>query len=193
MRGTIPGTDLGARGTVRGIIPGTVPVGAGDPDGTAADITTGGRITAGAADTGVLTSRISCVGPIPTRRLREPATEWARVTAPRRRDRCGAAVPAAGATSACGAAVAAVRRAGAIIREVRRAVTAAAVTTTITTAIPAAIPTIAAEAITAEAAVRRPITVAGLLRAAVPAAGRAADRERPLREAATVTPEAGNG
>ena len=130
-------------------------------------------------------------GPIPTRRLREPATAWDRVPARNRPGRCAAAAAAAGTPSACATTAAGgTRSADAIIRAARRA--AAADTTITATATPAATPTTGATAITA--AVRRPTTAAvRLRRAAVTAEVRAAGRVRPLREAATGTPADVNG
>ena len=187
-RGTIPGTDpVGDRGTVRGTTPGTDRAGAGVPDGTGIIMVPDG----GRAGTDGLIIRTSCAGPIPTRRLREPATAWDRVPARNRPGRCAAAAAAAGTPSACATTAAGgTRSADAIIRAARRA--AAADTTITATATPAATPTTGATAITA--AVRRPTTAAvRLRRAAVTAEVRAAGRVRPLREAATGTPADVNG
>ena len=174
------------RGTVRGTTPGTDRAGAGVPDGTGIIMFPDG----GRAGTDGLIIRTSCAGPIPTRRLREPATAWDRVPARNRPGRCAAAAAAAGTPSACATTAAGgTRSADAIIRAARRA--AAAVTTTAITAIPAATPTTGATAITA--AVRRPTTAAVRRRAAVTAEVRAAGRVRPLREAATGTPADVNG
>ena len=74
--------------------------GAGGPDGTA-DIIYGPGSGAG-LDTDGLISQTSCAGPIPTRRLREPATAWDRIPEVRNRPgRCAAAAAAAGTPSAC--------------------------------------------------------------------------------------------
>ena len=154
--------------------PGTIPDGAGGPDGTADTTIIPAR---GGEDTDAPIIRISYGGPIPTLRLRELATAWDRVSEARRRDRCGAAAATAGTISACAPTTAAVRRGAATIRAARRA----EAVTTIPTVIPAAAPTTAAAAITA--AVRR-LTAGAVRRREVPEAARAAVRERPLRAAA---------
>lgn len=84
----------------------------------------------GRAGTDGLIIRTSCAGPIPTRRLREPATAWDRVPARNRPGRCAAAAAAAGTPSACATTAAGgTRPEDAIIRAARRA---AAADTTIT-------------------------------------------------------------
>ena len=184
IRGTIPGTARGDLGTARGTIPGTGPDGAGGPDGTAD--TTIIPVRDGAADTDGPIIRILYGAPIPTPRLRGPATGWDRASEARRRDRCGAAEATDGTISACAPTTAAVRRGTVTIRAVRRAETV----TTIPTVIPAGTPTTAAAAITA--AVRRP-TTAAVRRREVPEAARAAVRVRPLRAEATGIRADGNG